>query len=148
MNTGLPCVQTHTQTRGHISRWTGCSNPNNCSDSSDDSCGHQNDGLDREMASFTNTCLERGMCVCMCMCVMVCHHSDLHKEAVYINRHWVILEMGMFVNPELCQTEVSIGDKYALWEKISRVLNAVVCVTHPSSLCRRPCSFLITGNNT
>lgn len=114
MNTRLPCVQSHTC--GHISRWTGCSNPNNCSDSCGDSCEHQNDGLDIEMASFTNTCLERGMRVYVC-------HSDLHGEAVYINRHLVILEMGMFVYPEFYQTEVSIRGKYVLWEEISRVLN-------------------------
>lgn len=135
MNTRLPCVQTHTC--GHISRWTGCSNPNNCSGSCDDSCEHQNDGLDREMASFTNTCLEHGMRVYVYVC-----HSDLHEEAVYINRHWVILEMGMFVYPEFYQTEVGIRDKYVLREEISRVLNVAGLCDPSFVLMQTPLLFL------
>lgn len=48
-------TNSNSQTFRHISRWTGCSNPNNCCNSRNDSCESLNDRLDREMASFTQS---------------------------------------------------------------------------------------------
>ncbi len=63
-------MQTHTFR--HTARWTGCSRPNNCSDSSDDRCERLNGRVDKDglIHSFITSAFQCVFTCCVCLCCL------------------------------------------------------------------------------